>query len=332
MTTRRACFAILTSLLFLLSSCYTPPTTELPRSVILTADDFGATPGINRGIKAAVEAGVINTVSVMTNFPGAPEAAAELATAHPSVGVGVHLNITSGTPLLSPAEIPTLVGEDGTFFSIADALGRVDSFDLRQLEAELRAQIDALARTGVEIDHLTSQHNLLHLYTPFFEIVVRLAQEYQLPVRSPVPLSVLDPTFANAPIRRNGMTRVSEAISIHGAKVLDLLPYAGIGAMRANRARLDEAGVAHPDTTVGVFWGSPTPETLERIFARLPPGVSEIVFHLGDGASDEDAPPGIDGEYFATRERELSTLLAAPWEHYLVDYNVRIIGFSDLAR
>ncbi len=331
MTTRHACFAILTSLLFL-SSCYTPPTTDLPRSVILTADDFGATPGINRGIIAAVEAGVINTVSVMTNFPGAPEAAAELADAHPSVGVGVHLNITSGTPLLPAAEISTLVGDDGTFFLLADALGRVDGFDLRQLEAELRAQIDALARAGVEIDHLTSQHNLLHLYTPFFEIVVRLAQEYKLPVRSPVPLSVLDPEFADAPIRGNGMRQVGAAMEIHGLKVLNLLPYASIDAMRSNRSRLEAANIPHPDTTVGVFWGSPTRETLERILARLPLGVSEIVFHLGDGTSYKDAPPGIDEGYFATRERELATLLAVPWEQYPADYNLRIIGFSDLDR
>lgn len=58
------------------------------------------------------------------------------------------------------------------------------------------------------------------------------------------------------------MDQVTKAFGIHGLRIIELLPYAGLSAMRANRAALEHAGIAHPDTTVGAYWGSPDIETI----------------------------------------------------------------------
>ena len=61
----------------------------LPRYLIVNADDFGASRGINRGIVEAHERGVLTSASLMVERPCAGEAA-ELAAAHPNISVGLH--------------------------------------------------------------------------------------------------------------------------------------------------------------------------------------------------------------------------------------------------
>ena len=72
------------------------------RYLIVTADDYGASENINRGIEEGIADGIVTEVSVLTNFARCHEDLKELCARHPHIGVGVHLNISTGYPVSDP--------------------------------------------------------------------------------------------------------------------------------------------------------------------------------------------------------------------------------------
>src|SRR3989442_15337664 len=94
----------------------------MTRRLIVSADDFGLTAGVDRGIVAAVRARGVTSVGVMANLVS-PHAIAELLAASPELSVGVHLNLTTGRPVSPRAEVASLVDATGSFHPLA-TLGR----------------------------------------------------------------------------------------------------------------------------------------------------------------------------------------------------------------
>ena len=80
--------------------------------LIVNADDFGLTEGTNYGIIDGHINGLVNSTTMMMNMPGT-EHAVHLAKEYKTLGVGVHLVLTAGEPLLK--NVPSLVGADGLF-------------------------------------------------------------------------------------------------------------------------------------------------------------------------------------------------------------------------
>ena len=310
------------------------PGSALNRGLIVTADDFGIAESINDGIRAGIACGIVNTVSAMTNLPGCVESLLTLHADHPEVGIGVHLNITTGQPLSAAAVAPSLVTETGTFPKVTNRVARIAAVRVDQLRLELRRQIVALRDAGITVDHLSSQHNLLMLYSPFFELVIELAREFLVPVRCPVPLSFADSRFAGSPIRRRGSEIVRAAMRKGPVTTAGLWRYAQLKEMDRNRTRLDETGVRHPELTVDALWGSPTPETLHHMLSCLPQGVSELIVHLGrydpGGASLEEVPCGVDEGYFAMREMELAVITSPLVREWIDSFGYRLCGYGDL--
>src|SRR2546422_8282305 len=107
------------------------------KRLILNADDFGRSAGVDRGIIRAHREGIVTSTTFMANAPGA-EMAAALVRATPTLDVGVHLVLSYARPLTDPARIPSLVRADGTFGRPSQLLTR----DLDRDEAlmEYRAQ------------------------------------------------------------------------------------------------------------------------------------------------------------------------------------------------
>ncbi|GAA0410366.1 carbohydrate deacetylase [Paenibacillus motobuensis] len=130
------------------------------RQVIINADDFGLSPGVNRGIIEAFKAGGITSTSLIVNMPGFDDAV-QLARSYPDLSVGLHFNLTYGRPVSDPASVPSLVKEDGAFHS--EAIERI--WDSRDVSRELKAQWDRLVKTGLRPTHLDS-HHLLHQHHP----------------------------------------------------------------------------------------------------------------------------------------------------------------------
>jgi len=83
-------------------------------SLILNADDFGLTPGVNRSVVELQEAGALTSATLMATGDGF-KAAAEGAAAHPGLGVGCHVVLVDGRPALPPIEIRGLAASSGEF-------------------------------------------------------------------------------------------------------------------------------------------------------------------------------------------------------------------------
>jgi hypothetical protein len=145
--------------------------------LIVNADGFGFTRGINRGIEEAVAHGIVTSISVNANFDPI-EDLPEFVRTYPHISVGVHLNPVVGRPLADLTLIPTLVDGEGNFhyreFSHRLLHGRIDPGELTY---ELTLQIERVREMGIRISHLDSHQNQ-HLYPTYFPVFMDLLKRH----------------------------------------------------------------------------------------------------------------------------------------------------------
>jgi hopanoid biosynthesis associated protein HpnK len=266
------------------------------KGLIITADDFGAAVEVNDAVERAHRAGVLTCASLMVSAPGSADAVAR-ARAMPDLGVGLHLVLVEGRPVLPPSQIPALVQKNGTF---REDMVRA-SFEMalfprvkRQLADEIEAQFEAFAATGLKLDHVNA-HKHFHLHPTIARLVIEIGQRFGLSgMRAPCePLSVLrkiEPQASGGEVERFCGNRL--------------------------RDRLWAEGIWSPDHVFGLCWsGSMNAQRLSGLMANLPDGVSEIYLHPATG-SYAGSTPGYryTQEYAAlvcpdviTRARELRT-------------------------
>lgn len=146
--------------------------------LIVNADDFGYSAGINYGIIECHIHGIVNSATMMMNMSGTNHAI-ELAKQFPSLKVGIHLVLTCGRPLLN--HVPSLVDKEGNFKSLSHLMNDRD-IDLDELEREWTAQIDAFYQAGLTPNHFDSHHHV-HGFEEFYPVVKSLSEKYGLPVR-----------------------------------------------------------------------------------------------------------------------------------------------------
>ncbi|MGX6443770.1 chitin disaccharide deacetylase [Neobacillus sp. K501] len=144
-------------------------------TLIINADDFGLSHGVNHGIIDSHLYGIVNSTTMMMNMSGTDHAI-ELAKKHPSLRVGIHLVLTCGKPLLE--DVPSLVDEKGNFKKLSD----LKDISLTELEREWMAQIDRFIASGLKPTHLDSHHHV-HTMEELLPVVQKLAYLYDLPVR-----------------------------------------------------------------------------------------------------------------------------------------------------
>src|SRR6185437_7830738 len=143
--------------------------------LIINADDFGLTPGINRAIAELHDAGAVTSATLMATGPAFDDAVA-LAQARPSLGVGCHIVLVDGTPVSDPATIPTLLGPDRRTFrnSLGDFALGVLRGAIRQdhIQREALAQIQQLQRAGLKLTHVDT-HKHTHLLSRVARPIIR---------------------------------------------------------------------------------------------------------------------------------------------------------------
>lgn len=150
------------------------------KRLIVNADDFGRTPGVNRGIVDAHRAGIVTSATLMVNQPAAPEAPA-LAKANPDLGIGLHVALTGGPPTLPADQIRSLVDGEGRLPSQPEGLQGADSGEVL---AEVRAQLRRFREImGAFPTHLDTHHHA-HRVPAVLEALVAVSWETGLPVRS----------------------------------------------------------------------------------------------------------------------------------------------------
>jgi predicted glycoside hydrolase/deacetylase ChbG (UPF0249 family) len=151
----------------------------MARKMIINADDFGLCEGVNKAVADAHSKGVLTSATIMANTPGADKAAA-IAGQMPSLGVGIHLNLTEGRPISSDPQVEPLVDEDGKFKYSVYKLAAKSALSKRLLgaiEIELTAQIETIINKGIKPTHLDS-HKHFHCFWPIYKIVCSLADGF----------------------------------------------------------------------------------------------------------------------------------------------------------
>lgn len=146
--------------------------------LIFNADDLGYSPAVNYGIIDSHVNGVVNSATMMTNMPGFKHAV-KLAKEHPTLGVGVHLVLTCGSPIRK--DVSSLVDEKGNFFKTYDSL-KAKGFSTEEVEKEWETQIQTFFNAGLTPTHLDSHHHV-HSQPELHDVILRLSKKHNLSVR-----------------------------------------------------------------------------------------------------------------------------------------------------
>lgn len=242
------------------------------KQLIVNADDFGLTEGVNRGIIHAHLRGIVSSTTLMANGL-AFESAVSKSKLATGLGVGVHLNLTEGTPISRPSSIPTLVDARNRLHLsplrlwAGVAAGRVHVSDI---ETELRAQIMKVVRAGVRPTHLDG-HKHIHVVPSVSDVVIRLALEFGIPaVRCP-----LEDDPHPAGLFENRAAQISIIKQYFVGRGVSRLA-------RSLRKKLTRARLAFPRHFYGLSQtGFLDARGVEEILERLPMGTSELMCHPG---------------------------------------------------
>jgi hopanoid biosynthesis associated protein HpnK len=238
---------------------------SLPRRLIVSADDFGLSPGVNAGIIRAHRDGILSDASLMVNGAAVDEAV-ELARATPTLSVGLHLVLVQGRATTPPREISGLVDAAGMFRNNSVAVGVRYFFTpgvRAQLEREICAQLEKYLRTGLTLSHVDGHLNI-HMHPTMLGILVRVAERYgiramRLP-REPLGVS----------LRLDGRSRLR--------KTVEAVIFRALAAFAM--PRLQAHGIRYPDQMFGLHQsGHVTEPYLLGILDALSPGVTEIYSH-----------------------------------------------------
>jgi predicted glycoside hydrolase/deacetylase ChbG (UPF0249 family) len=248
----------------------------MPARLILNADDFGLTPGINRAIGELSSAGVLTSTTLMASGPAFDDAVA-VAHAQTALGVGCHIVLTDGVPVSPPEAIPSLLGPDGKSFrpALSDFLkalflGRIRDEDIAR---EALAQIRKLHSAGIRITHLDT-HKHTHLFPAVARPLLNVADSTGIPaIRNPFEPDWSQSLHQGTPGRRLAV-RLIGLLRPRFEAALDL--YHG-------RIRTTHGTVAISAT------GQFNAATLAQTLAALPPtGTYELCCHPGYNDGDLD--------------------------------------------
>jgi hopanoid biosynthesis associated protein HpnK len=241
------------------------------KNLIVTADDFGAASAVNEAVEQGHAHGILTAASLMVAGVAAEEAVA-IARRTPTLGVGLHLVLVDGRPILPADRVPDLVGPGGRFRDDMVRAG-VDFFFRprvrRQLAAEIGAQFAAFAATGLPLDHVNA-HKHFHLHPTIAGLIVGIGARYGL-------------RGARAPVEPAAVLEKVERVA-HGITDRIAAPYARLVARRFRRA-----GLTVPRQVFGLAWsGAMDTARVAGLIYNLPPGLSELYLH----PATDDLYPG----------------------------------------
>ena len=241
------------------------------KRLVVTADDFGASYEVNEAVEQAHREGILTAASLMVAGDAAADAVARARTL-PRLGVGLHVVLVDGRPILPPERVPALIDSDGRFRTDMVRAG-VTIFASpaarRQLHAEVEAQFAAFAATGLPLDHVNA-HKHFHLHPTIAAAILTIGRSYGMKaIRAPIE--------PEAVLRQIDGTDVGAGIERIWAKLV--------------RRRMRGAGVAVPDQVFGLAWsGAMTASRVQGLLQHLPDGLTEIYTHPATGLYAGSAP------------------------------------------
>lgn len=147
--------------------------------IIVNADDFGLTEGVTKGIVEAHKKGIVTHTSIMSNGLFFEEAS-EIAKEEKDLGVGIHLVMTWGKPVLE-RNSSLIDNQTGEFFGYRKLIlnyltGRVSKADVY---AEWECQIIKSINAGIKLTHIDSHHHI-HMLPMFYKVALELGDKYKI--------------------------------------------------------------------------------------------------------------------------------------------------------
>jgi chitin disaccharide deacetylase len=234
-------------------------------SLIVNADDFGLTPGVNRSVVELQEAGALTSATLMATGEGF-KAAADEASTHAGLGVGCHVVLVDGRPALPASEIRGLAGNAefrptlGSF--LADLMRGKILED--EIEAEATAQIRRLQSAGIDVTHVDT-HKHTHMFVRALRPLLRAARACGVgAIRNPFEPEWALTATPRAPSKRMWQVRLLRA------------------RQRAFLRLVHEAGLATTNGSVGVVaTGTLESKAIRHLLEAMPEGIWELVCHPG---------------------------------------------------
>jgi hopanoid biosynthesis associated protein HpnK len=289
------------------------------RRLIINADDFGLTSGVNRAIAEAHRAGVVTSATLMANSQAFTEAA-RLAKSNTGLSVGCHVVLVDGAPIMPPETVPTLLSQNGHANQFRDGLpgcvwaalrGRVRE---TEIASEIAAQIGKVRAAAVPVTHVDS-HKHTHIFPAIFRPLLRVARDCGIrAVRNPFgPLKTL--AYAHLMRRPKLWTRYTE-----------------VGILRRFAEEFKKQVAAHgmitPDGSFGVVvTGALTQQLFDAVVGCIPEGTWEFVCHPGYSDSDLDQ---IKTRLRSSRDVELKILTSEATRTALQRCGIELISYREL--
>jgi chitin disaccharide deacetylase len=274
------------------------------KKLIVSADDFGLTEGINEGIIRCAREGIVTSASIMANTP-AFENAVTMAKQCPGLATGVHLNLVKGKPLLPTEKIRSLVDNKGIFYTLPRFTIRLVSGGVSMTEAEneLRSQIEKVIASGLKVTHLDS-HRHFHVFPSLIKLVIKLAVDYKInTIRCPLGMSVFTGSakeFILSSLARNAQRALDKANIRHNGRFFELVKIEGC------------------EDFLQVF---------QKFCQNIPEGVTELDCHPGLKTSELD---GIEATIH-NRERQVEILTNPALPGLLKQHKIELVNYRDIS-
>ncbi len=275
-------------------------------NLIVNADDFGLTEGINRGIVDGFNNGIITSASLIATMP-AFQHAVGLAMENPDLDIGVHLSLTVGRPCSNSTRLAPILKEGEFIRSYFHVIRSIyaNRIHMGDIENEISAQISKIKEAGLEISHVDS-HQHIHMVPCLFKLMITLMKELQIP-------------FVRIP---DELVSTKQLVTTKGWGLFVLGLIGRVSRKKVLRARLD---------TTDYFWGLSCSEAmslddLTHILRSLRPGINELMCHPGynDGTLD----PVYGGPSF--RQEELAALTYQEVFELLKQRGIQLTNYREI--
>ena len=280
------------------------------RRIIINADDFGLTTGVNSAVIELHANGFLTSATLMAHA-SATEDAIALALKTPTLGVGCHIILVDGNPTLPAHSIPTLIDSHTgllhrklTTFLRLLLLGRIHP---DEIQAEATAQIARLTQTGLRLTHIDS-HKHTHMFPAVLRPVLKAARAAGISsVRNP-----FEPLWSRRATPAAPVARRIQVNLLHGLHT-------------RFRRTVQQEGFTTTNGSLGVLaTGSLTAETVASLLTNMPDGTWELVTH--PGYNDQDLAQ-VTTRLKESRDIERKALTAVTLEE-----NLELVSFAQLGR
>jgi chitin disaccharide deacetylase len=275
----------------------------MSKRLIVNADDYGRTQEVSRGIRFSHSNGIVTSTTVMMNMPKV-EVDLQLALAEtPNLGLGVHLVLTSGRPVMSPEQVPSLVQPNGIFHNLSQFTTLRKQIILKDVQAEWQAQVGKFVSiTGRNPTHFDSHHHSSYFTREIFQNMLELARQYGAAIRM-------------ATVQKN----VPVPIGMPDDVTMEAVQFAP--------ELIETYGPAHCDDFCATFYDeAATLEELVSIIRSLPAGTHELMCH--PGYSDSELEAG--SIYNQQRNSELGALTAPQVKAAIQECGIQLIHYGQL--